>query len=322
MTIPIILLTLAALYLIFIAGPAVVAYKTIFPRRAGTDFEHGVAPEGQFAPYGEILRQGRDELRARKHREVSVRSEEGYRLAADYYDAGSACTAVLLHGYRSDPMLNFAVQGACFARRGYNLLQVYHRAHGPSEGEKTALGLKEQEDLMIWLRWLLQDTETKKIVLYGISMGASTAAYAADRLDPATVKAMVLDCGFTSPDSQISEDCVKRHLPAFLLMPVIRLLAKHRMGIDLRHSVKTPLSRTSVPAFFLHGTEDRTVPYDEGRRNYEACASKKYFYTAQGAGHTAAFLWDPQLAEKTLFAFLRDLDPALDMPGAPSDPVN
>ncbi len=309
-----ILLGLAALYLVFVFGPAAVASKVIFSRGTGTEFDRAIAPEGDFACYAEQLRAGRDLLYAEGLREVSVSSEDGLRLAADYRDAHSAYTAILLHGYHSDPMLNVSVQGACFAKRGYNILIPDQRAHGRSGGERTGLGILEQEDLLTWTRWLLAETSTRRIVVYGVSMGAATTAYASDRLDPQTVAAIVLDCGFDSPDSQIRRECVKRHLPPFLMMPVIRLLAKRRLGRDIRCSVHDSLSRTTIPAYFLHGTRDQTVLWTEGRAAFEACASKKSFYSVAGVGHAAAFLKDPERAEEALFAFLEEVDPSAGRP--------
>ena len=312
---------LAALYLIFILGPAVVSYRIVFSRRAGTSLEAATAPGGDFAPWAELLRGSRDALLRRGLREVSIRSGDGLRLAADYLDAGAERTAVLLHGYHSDPMLNLAVQAEAFAARGWNLLIPDQRGHGRSEGAHLGLGLLEQEDLLGWTDWVRSETGVRRIVVGGVSMGAATAAYAADRLDPETVEALVLDCGFSSPDAQISGDCRKRHLPTALLMPVIRLLAKRRLGLDLRRSVRDSLARTGIPAFFLHGTEDRTVPWAEGRANCEACASRKQFYSVTGAGHAAAFITDREGAEQALFAFLEEVAPAAERPD-PHDTAN
>ncbi len=309
-----ILLGLALLWLIFLFGPCVVACKTVFSRRAGTDFEHAVAPGGDFARYAALLTESRDALRARGLREVSTRSADGLRLVGDYCEAGSEYTAVLLHGYHSDPMLNLAVQAARFAGRGWNVLIPDQRAHGRSEGKRSGLGLLEQEDLLAWVRWLRAETPARKLVVYGVSMGAAAAAYASDRLDPETVIALVPDCGFASPWTQLYGDCVKRRLPAALMLPLIRLLAKRDPGVDLRRSVRESLARTSIPAFFLHGTADETVPWAEGKANYEACASKKAFYSVTGAGHTTAFLTDPDRAEEALFAFLTEIDPTAGRP--------
>ncbi len=297
------LLAAAGLYVIFIAAPAVVAGLTIFKSRPGADFDRLTAPGEQFAPYAERMIPARDRLLALPHRVVQIRSRDALTLCADYWDRGMDRTAIFVHGYRSDPMVNFAVQAEVFSRRGYNLLLIRQRGHGKT-GELTAMGLKEQYDVSDWKDWALRQPGVRSVVLYGVSMGASTLAYASGSLDPAEVTALILDCGYISAYAQISGDCRKRRLPGVLLMPIVRLVARLRPGIDIKTETLGTLRKTAVPCFFLHGTADRTVPYAEGQRAFAACAARKAFFTAEGAGHTEAFLADPARAEAALFAFI------------------
>ena len=299
------LLAAAGLYVIFIVAPSVVAGITIFRQRPGAGFDHLIAAGAQFAPYAGRMTEARQKLLSLPHREVSVSSQDGLTLWGDYCDLGREKTAVFVHGYRSDPMVTFAVQAEVFSRRGYNLLLIRQRGHGKDPKELTGMGLKEQGDVLCWKDWALAQPGVRAVVFYGVSMGASTLAYASDRLDPAEVEALVLDCGFVSPYEQIFGDCRKRHLPGVLMMPIVRLVARLRPGIDIRQSTLDALARTSVPCFFLHGTADETVPYAEGRQSYAACAARKAFFTAEGAGHTETFLSEPARAEEELFAFIQ-----------------
>ena len=95
-----------------------------------------------------------------------------------------------------------------------------------------------------------------------------------------------------------------RRLPAPLLMPLIRLLVRSFYGVDLAERTTDHLARTKIPVFFLHGTADLTVPYEQGRANFDACAAPKAFFTGDGAGHTMCFPTEPDRAEAALFAFL------------------
>jgi fermentation-respiration switch protein FrsA (DUF1100 family) len=47
-----------------------------------------------------------------------------------------------------------------------------------------------------------------------------------------------------------------------------------------------------------------TVPYETAREVFDACGAKKAFFTAEGAGHTEAFIVEPERAGQELFAFL------------------
>ena len=301
-----ILLILLAIYLIFIAAPAIVSSAAIFSRRDWTDFETLLRPDYQFAPYADQLREANHAVLQLPASVVETVAVDGIPLRADYYDLHGERTVIFLHGYRSNPMVNFSVQAASFSRRGYNLLIIHQRAHGESGGAYPTLGLKEQNDLLRWVDWVKKETGIPRIVIYGMSMGAATAAYASNKLDASVVQAMILDCGYTSAYEQIALDCRRRHMPTAMMMPVIRLYVKLRCGVDLRNSVTPALSETKIPAFFIHGTADRTVPYSVGRANYDSCCSRKAFFSAEGIGHTMSFPAKLAAAEHALFQFLSE----------------
>ena len=79
-------------------------------------------------------------------------------------------------------------------------------------------------------------TETKQVLLYGVSMGCATAALASDRLDAAVVKGMVLDCGYTSVYGQLVREMQRRHLPVCLIGPLLSGWARRFLGIDIKRS--------------------------------------------------------------------------------------
>ena len=298
------LLAAAGLYLFFIVAPSVVAGLTIFRYWPSGSFEELTAPGAQFYPYRALLLPARDRLLAMPHREVTVDAPDGLALRAEYWPRGAARTAIFVHGYRSDPMLNFAFLADAFAREGCNRLLSQQRGHDARTRTLTGMGLREQYDVLRWNAWALSQPGVTSTVLCGASMGAATLAYASDKLDPGTTAALILDSGYNSPYEQIFGDCRKRHLPGKLMMPIIRWIAQRRPGVDLKAQTRTSLAKTSIPCFFLHGTEDLTVPYACGRSCYDACAARKAFFTAEGAGHIEAALAEPERAAAEIFAFI------------------
>lgn len=303
MLILLILLILFALFLVFFLGPAIVGVITVFRRGTVLDLDAACRSE-QFAPYADLLRSGSAALDAYAPVRVAIDAPDGVRLCADYYDLHSNKTIIFVHGYRSCATVNFAVQGEAFAARGWNILMIHQRAHGESGGKRCYLGLKEQYDLLAWADWAAGRPGVSSLAVYGMSMGAAAVAYASDKFDPKLVRAVVIDCGFASPYHQIRQDCIKRHVPWRLLMPLMRAISYLSFRIDIAEPVARSLSRTRIPAFFLHGTADATVPYEQGLANYEACASVKAMFTADGAGHTESFLAKREEATSALFAFL------------------
>jgi fermentation-respiration switch protein FrsA (DUF1100 family) len=45
------------------------------------------------------------------------------------------------------------------------------------------------------------------------------------------------------------------------------------------------VGRLPMPKLFIHGTGDETVPFEIGRRLFEAAAEPKELYVIEGAGH-------------------------------------
>ena len=266
-----------------------ITFNIVFLRRDEKGQKKDPASNAYLKRYEKELKDSIRFLLAKKAEKVHITSKDGLKLAADFYDAGSDRTALFFHGYTSLPMANFAIIGRKFYERGYNILLITHRAHGESEGEYCTLGLLEQEDVISWTEWC-RDRGLGQLVLYGISMGCASVSYASDRLDKELVRALILDCGFSSPYEQISNDGRKMHVPYQLIMPILTQLARKRLGINLKQKVSDSLSKCKIPALFIHGVCDSTVDIKYGIENYESCSSEKKMIKVEGAEHTMAFL--------------------------------
>ncbi len=285
MTVVRILLVLLAAYSIFCIGPAIVMFRTIFFHRTEIDRK-----KDYLRPYEPLLADARQKLDAHPMTEVAVTAHDGTTLRADYYHGGYARTAILLHGYRATPRSNCTYQASLLLNAGYNVLLVYQRAHGKSDGRFCTLGYREHMDLLDWIRFASRDQTVHHLVLYGVSMGAATIALASDKLAGTRVRAMVLDCGFDGIHEQLREDSRKLHVPTWTALPVLRLFYRIRFGYDIKTPMAATLQNTAIPAFFLHGMADESVPVSHSKTNYAACASQKQIRLVPDANHTCAML--------------------------------
>ena len=236
-------------------------------------------------------------------REVSVAAKDGVILKADYIDNGGDKTAIFVHGYRANPVRNFSAQCAGFLKRGYNLLLTYARAHGKSGGRVSGMGYREYADVIRWSDWAAENTRGN-IVIYGTSMGASATALASEKLG-GRVKAIVCDCGFTCFYEEMKCDVKwSKNNSAFkLILPVIALLAKAFIGIDLKKPASDSLKNCKIPAAFISGSLDETVPSEMVRANYAACASEKALFVID-AGHADTYEKGGEKLESELFDFI------------------
>ena len=255
-------------------------------------------------PEGEIYELWRDQMitwiketRALPHQEFSITAFDGLTLRAKYYEnTPGAPIELMFHGYRgqADRDLCGGVQ-RCFAL-GHSAFIVDQRACGDSDGNVITFGINESKDCHSWLRFMLSHFGPDvKIILTGISMGASTVLNAAGSPLPPNVIGVLADCGFTAPDAIIKAVIQDMGLPADVAYPFVKLGARlfGHFDIDEISSVEA-LKRCTLPVIFFHGEDDAYVPCEMSRINYEACPSRKKLVTIPGAGHGLCYPVAPE----------------------------
>lgn len=127
---------------------------------------------------------------------------------------------------------------------------------------------------------------------------------------PDNVCGIVADCGYTSP-REITRKCLPEYLPG---MPLELTYAVGRLGAILfghfdpeDADCEAAAAQSKVPILFVHGDADGFVPYDMGKRNYEACRAKgKKFLTVHGAEHAVSYYHDNDAYTKQATEFLQD----------------
>lgn len=178
---------------------------------------------------------------------------------------------------------------------GHSALLVDLRCHGRSDGHIITFGLRESEDVPLWIEEVRRRFGADHpVMISGVSMGAATVMMAAGRPLPENVVGVLADCGYTSPKEIIQKVTVDMKLPPKLAWPFIKLGAKLFGRFDLEET--SPIEAMKVctlPVIFAHGEADDFVPCDMSRRNYEACAAPKRLITVPGAGHGLAYPADP-----------------------------
>ncbi|MDO4815105.1 MAG: alpha/beta hydrolase [Bacillota bacterium] len=298
------LLAAAGIYVLLVLAPSAVLYKVVFRRKNGIMFTDRDLSKTYLSGCADKMCEDIEHFRKLEYEPVSVTVPDGTELKGHYYSLGGDKLAICFHGYGSTTLNCFATMGRFLRSRGYDLLMPVERGHGESGGKCSTLGVLEQYDVKKWVEWACERDGIEKIVVAGVSMGCVAAAYASDAICGGKVKALILDCGYTSPYNQVIQDCKKRHLPYRLMMPVISTCAKIFDGLELKEPVWTHLERTTIPALFIHGGGDETVPLKETKINYEHCASPKRLYIAPEANHANAFLTGGKEAENAMKEFL------------------
>ncbi len=213
--------------------------------------------------------------------------------------------AVLCHGYVGSPG-NLAGTALRFHDEGWNVLMPWMRGHGQSEGKSLTVGAKESQDVLGWVRRLVNRDGEAEVLVFGSSMGGASVMQLAGMELPKNVRAIVSDCGFSSLRELMGEEFGPAILPE---LPLIDATCRLRGGfsIDDVNAVEA-VSHASVPMLFIHGAADELVPLAMLDELYEACASpRKRRLLVPDAPHAQSVTAHPALYWREMDAFIADV---------------
>ncbi len=258
----------------------------------------------------ERIAQGKSELSSMPFERHTVVSHDGLKLVGSLYRAEGETNKYIIsmHGYRSSSE-DFMCAMGFFMSRGYNILAVEQRAHGESEGKWITFGIKERYDARTWCNYLIEKFGSDiKIILDGLSMGATTVLMAAGLDLPSNVKGIIADCGFTSPWDIVTEVARRdMHIPKFpllyLMIPTVRLLC----GFGLKEaSTVDAVKKSKLPILFVHGLSDDFVPHEMSVKAYEARPENSRLISVENATHGLSYVVDEERCKEELGYFLNE----------------
>ena len=171
------------------------------------------------------------------------------------------------------------------------------RGCGRSEGHVISFGINESRDCLEWIKMANEKFGTKrKIILTGISMGASTVLITSGKDLPENVVGVLADCGFSSAKAIIYKIVSEMKISPKIFYPFVKLggMVFGRFNVDETSAVEA-VKNCKIPVLFVHGEKDEFVPVSMGEQNFNACAApKKKFVVIKGAGHGVAFPAAPE----------------------------
>lgn len=241
--------------------------------------------------------------------DIFLPSHDGLRLHGQLLQQpGAKGTILLFHGYRSSWIIDFSIVLPYYYSLGYNLLAVDERAHGQSEGVYITFGIHERRDAATWAQYAAMHFGPEHpLFLGGLSMGATTVLLASALELPPSVRGVIADCGFSSPEA-IMRSVLRAHvkwLPAGPLLALMDVCTRAFAGFSIKEaSTLDAVSKTKRPILFIHGTADTFVPCSMSQAAYDVCASEKQLILVDGARHGYSYLVDRPRVQAALAAFL------------------
>ena len=176
-----------------------------------------------------------------------------------------------------------------FSQLGLNCFVFDYRGYGRSQGKPTEQGT--YSDATAAYRWLteVQKIPPMNIIIFGRSLGGSIAAHLASKVG---ARALVIESAFTSY-ADIGQE-LHPYIP-------VRLFAMFRYAtIDYIRDLNCPI-------MIIHGRNDQYIPFEFGRRLYQAAKEPKQFVELAG-GHNDAFILSDRQYRKAWTDWLRFLD--------------
>lgn len=196
--------------------------------------------------------------------DVSFETADGVELHGWWREVPGAEIATLyLHGNAG----NVSHRGSHIqeiSAAGSPVLVIDYRGYGKSEGRPSEKGLYADADAgYVFLRG--KGYAPEQIIVHGESLGTAVAVDLASR---ERVGGLILEAPFTS-----ASDVAHRILP--FIGPMLVRSFNTRSKID----------GVGAPLLVIHGTDDRIIPFEMGRKLYEIAPQPKQFWPVQGGTH-------------------------------------
>lgn len=149
---------------------------------------------------------------------------------------------------------------------GYDVFIMDYRGYGKSEGIRSENAM--YQDALYCYNYVMENYKPAKTVIYGRSLGTGVASWLAGHV---SYDRLILETPFYSMSEMVS-----RYVP-----PAI--VNRH---LEYTFNSAEHLQCAERDILILHGTRDKTVPYESGRRLFDSIPhSNAQLVTFKGAGH-------------------------------------
>jgi fermentation-respiration switch protein FrsA (DUF1100 family) len=204
--------------------------------------------------------------------EIWLTTSDGVKLNA-YFFAVPQSPKVLLWFHGNAENIGMGLDHLkVLGRLGVNVMEVDYRGYGKSEGSPNEAGVYRDADAAYLYLTGSRNFAAKNIYIYGHSLGGAVAVDLASRSD---CGGLIVESSFTSvPD-------MARHI---YRVPVARYLPRSRFDS------RAKIARVRARVLVIHGTQDGVIPFEMGRKLFEAARKPKALMPVEGAGHDDPYL--------------------------------
>jgi fermentation-respiration switch protein FrsA (DUF1100 family) len=165
------------------------------------------------------------------------------------------------------------------------VLIIDYRGYGRSEGSPSEQGLYTDARTAWDYLTGTRNINARNIVIFGDSLGGAIAIDLASKVAPG---GLIVQSSFTSISDMAAH-----------LMPLFP-----RFILQTRMDSINKIGRVRAPKLFIHSPSDEMVPYNLGRRLFDAAPEPKQFYEVKGASHNTTDLVGGRAYYETIGNFI------------------
>lgn len=239
------------------------------------------------------------------YKTITLTTKDSIKLEGWYIPADSAKgTVCMFHGHGGKKS-GTNDEAAIFHKLGYNTFQLDFRAHGNSGGNTCTIGYDESEDVKLAYDFIKNKGE-KNIVLWGISMGASTITKAVKDYQLAPEK-IILEMPFGTIEDAAAGRLKLMGLPAQPLATLITFWGGTEHGF-WAFGMKPQEYAASIkcPVLLQWGRNDPRVSKSEEDILFSNIPNaNKKFVIYETAGHESLCKKETQKWQAEIAAFLK-----------------
>lgn len=238
---------------------------TLFKKDGWSDFEK--------YSYGEKLKDTSEWLSA-KSEKAEIKNSDGKKLSALKIENEhiSHSYVIICHQYGGSPysMEEYAKH---FYDMGFNILLPYMRGHGESSYNNISFGYYDRYDISDWVDSIIENDESARIALFGVSLGANAVTLYASEDLPDNVRFAIADSCYTSFEGVVKEYFENEtKLSPSMVSRLTSAFAESEAGETLENADTIKSVRDiELPIMFINGENDAVVPPLLSKRLYENC---------------------------------------------------
>ena len=233
---------------------------------------------------------------------------DGLKLYGKFFDNKSD-KCVIFTGGRCETLMYAYYYMKPYIENGYSVLTYDPRAHGMSEGIYNTVGIKEQNDLIAFMNYLIENKGIKEIILHGICIGSATSIYAACNENcPSELKGLVLDGPYVTFEETFKNHIKHIHKPTW---PTVNIV-EHKMNKDSNVSMYTGpiqyVDKIKVPCLFLFSKLDIFSVPEKSQLLFDKCGSEnKHIVWFEKGGHSHIRVNNPELYDNSVLEFIKKI---------------